>query len=153
MVRYHWSYVHIHAHTEGHICTIIGFCTNLARSRRRSCIICLCKYFVKSFYFVWCEVVRSCQKCSGEGAVLVVPARWAVCPAKVAVRLFIGRRVTGDVNVMAITECWPIRWIPVYGTPVRAIFSCLRQFNSCPSWFVHQWKQKSFGVELILATG
>ena len=43
--------------------------------------------FVKSFYFVWCEVVCSCQECLGEGAVQAVSARWAVSIAKVAVRI------------------------------------------------------------------
>ena len=44
--------------------------------------------FVKSFYFVWCEVIScSCQECLGEGAGKAVPARWAVSPAKVTVRI------------------------------------------------------------------
>ena len=46
--------------------------------------------FVKSFYFVWCEVVSSCQECLGEGPAVAVPARWAVGIAKVAVRISVG---------------------------------------------------------------
>ena len=46
--------------------------------------------FVKSFYFVWCEVVSSCQKCSGEGAAIAVPTRWAVSIAKAAERMSVG---------------------------------------------------------------
>ena len=51
---------------------------------------CILGCFVKSFYFVWCEAVRSCQECLGEGAAVVVSAWWAVSVAKVAVRIAIG---------------------------------------------------------------
>ena len=53
-------------------------------------LILLLVCFVKSFYFVWCELVSSGQECSGEGAAVAVPARWAVSIAKVAVRIAIG---------------------------------------------------------------
>ena len=69
---------------------------------------CILGCFVKGFYFVWCEIVCSCQECSGEGAVGAVPARWAVSPAKVAVRIAIGRRVVGNVNVISTSECRPM---------------------------------------------
>ena len=65
---------------------------------------CILGCFVKSFYFVWCEVVCSCQECSGE--VVAVPStRWAIGVAKVAVRVAIGRRVVGNGNVMSFSEC------------------------------------------------
>ena len=106
--------------------------------------------FVKSFYFVWCEViVCSCQECFGEGAAVAVPTRWAVSMAKVAVRIAIGRRVVVNANVMSSSEYRSIRWATVYWISSWTIFPCLRQFNRCPSWFVHQWKQKGFGVVLV----
>ena len=107
--------------------------------------------FVKNFYFVWCELVSSCQECLGEGAAVAVPARWAVSIAKVAVRIAIGRRVVGNVNVKSFSECRPIGKTKVYGPSVKTISPCLRQFDRCPSWLVHQWKQKRFWVVLIPA--
>ena len=104
--------------------------------------------FVKSFYFVWCELVSSCQECLGEGAG-AVPSRWAVSMAKVAVRIAIGRRVVGNVNVKSSSECRPIVIVSAYGTFVKSIFPGLRQFDRCPSWLVHQWKQKRFWIVLI----
>ena len=112
---------------------------------------CILGCFVKSFYFVWCEVVWSCQECSGEGAAVAVSSRWAVSMAKVAVRIAIGRRVVGNVNVKSSSECRPIVIVSVYGTFVKSIFPGLRQFDRCPSWLVHQWKQKRFWIVLIRA--
>ena len=113
---------------------------------------CILGCFVKSFYFVWCEAVRSCQECSGEGAAVAVSAWWAVSVAKVAVRIAIGWCVVVNVNVISSSECWPMWSMPVYRiTPVRAIFPRLRQFDRCPSWLVHQWKQKRFWVVSIPA--
>ena len=110
--------------------------------------------FVKSFYFVWCEVVSSCQECLGEGPAVAVPARWAVGIAKVAVRISVGWRVVGNANVISSSKYRPIRWATVYGICSSwTIFPCLRQFNRCPSWFVHQWKQKCFGVVLPPTAG
>ena len=111
--------------------------------------------FVKCFYFVWCEVkVCSCQECSGECAAVAVPAWWAVSMAKVALRIAIGWRVVGNVNVMSSSEYRPMRWVRVYRIwSSWTIFPCLRQFNRCPSWSVHQWKQKCFGVVLVLTAG
>ena len=106
--------------------------------------------FVKRFYFVWCEVVCSCQECLGEGAVKAVPARWTVSMAKVAVRIAPGWRVVGNVNVISSSECRPIVWGNVYGIIAGwTISPCLRQFDRCPSWLVHQWKQERFWVVLI----
>ena len=110
---------------------------------------CILGCFVKSFYFVWCEVVWSCQECSGEGAAVAVSSRWAVSMAKVAVRIAIGRRVVGNVNVKSSSECRPIVIVSAYGTFVKSIFPGLRQFDRCPSWLVHQWKQKRFWIVLI----
>ena len=107
--------------------------------------------FVKSFYFVWCEPVSSCQECSGEGAAIAVSARWAVSTAKVAARIAIERRVVGNVNVTSTSECRPMVHVRVYGTFVISIFPGLRQFDRCPSWLVHQWKQKRFWIVLIRA--
>ena len=107
--------------------------------------------FVKNFYFVWCELVSSCQECLGEGAAVAVPARWAVSIAKVAVRIAIGRRVVGNVNVTSTSEWRPTVIGRAYGTFVISIFPGLRQFDRCPSWLVHQWKQKRFWIVLIRA--
>ena len=107
--------------------------------------------FVKSFYFVWCELASSCQECLGEGAAVAVPARWAVSIAKVAARIAVGRRVAGNVNVISSSECRPRVRIKVYGSVVWSIIPCLRQFDRCPSRLVHQWKQKRFWIVLIRA--
>ena len=112
---------------------------------------CILGCFVKSFYFVWCEVAWSCQECSGEGAAEAVPARWAVSIAEVAVRTAIGRRVVGNVNVISTSECRPLVSVNVYGFFEISIFPGLRQFDRCPSWLVHQWKQKRFWIVLIPA--
>ena len=106
--------------------------------------------FVKSFYFVWCEPVSSCQECSGEGATVAVSARWAVSIAQVAVRIAIGRRVAGNVNVIPPSEYRPVVFVNAYGSFVWRV--CLRQFDRCPSWLVHQWKQKRFWIVLISGT-
>ena len=75
--------------------------------------------FVKRFYFVWCEVLCSCQECSGEPVVVAVPAvRWAVGVAKVAVRMAIGRRVVGNVNVTSTSECRPPVSVKVHGVSI-----------------------------------
>ena len=108
--------------------------------------------FVKNFYFVWCEPVSSCQECSGKGAVEAVPVRWAVSMANVAVRISIGPRVVGNVNVISTSECRPIVFVTVYGSFFWSIYPCLRQFDRCPSWLVHQWKQKRFWIVLISGT-
>ena len=107
-----------------------------------------CGCFVKNFYFVWCEPVSSCQECSGEDGAVVVSARWAVSIAKVAVRMAIGRRVVGNVNVMSTSECRPIVFVTVCGSFCWSKFPCLRQLDRCPSWLVHQWKQKRFWIVL-----
>ena len=74
--------------------------------------------------------------------------------AKVAFRIAIGWRVAGNPYVMSSSEYRPIQWARVYGISSSwAIFPCLRQFNRCPSWFVHQWKQKCFGVVLPPTAG
>ena len=113
---------------------------------------CILGCFVKSFYFVWCEVAWSCQECLGEGAAVAVSAWWAVSVAKVAVaRISVGWRVVGNVNVMSFSECRPTVHVRVYGTFVKSIFPGLRQFDRCPSWLVHQWKQKRFWIVLIRA--
>ena len=105
--------------------------------------------FVKSFYFVWCEPVSSCQECSGEGAAVAVPARWAVSIAKLAVRIAIGRRVVGNVNVESTSECRPVVRGNVYGVSIW-ISPCQGQFGRCPSRLVHQWKQKRFWVSWVV---
>ena len=109
--------------------------------------------FVKSFYFVWCEVESSGQECCGEGAAVAVPARWAVSMTKVGVRIAIGWCVVVNVNITSSSEGRSIPWATVYWTSLWTIFPCLRQFNRCPSWFVHQWKQKCFGVVLVPTAG
>ena len=110
--------------------------------------------FVKSFYFVWCELISSCKECVGESAVIAVPARWSVSNAKVAARQYIGWRVIVNEKVISSSECRSIRWGTVaYWMSPWTIFSCLKQFNRCPSWFVHQGKQKCFGVVLVPSAG
>ena len=66
--------------------------------------ICSC-CFVKSFYFVRCEPVSSCQECLGECAAVAVTARWTVGPAKVAVSIAIGWCVVVNANVISASEC------------------------------------------------
>ena len=106
--------------------------------------------FVKCFYFVWSEIVWSCQERLGEGGAVAVSSRWAVGMAKVAVRIGIWWGVVGNVNVMSISKCRPIRWPAVYGICSSwTVFPSLRQFNRCPSWLVYQWKQKGFWVVLV----
>ena len=103
---------------------------------------CILGCFVKSFYFVCSEVGWSCQEWLGEGAAVAVSARWAVSMAKVAVI---------RAHVFSSSECRPIGFATVYGSIVKAISPCLRQFDRCPSWLVHQWEQKRFWVVLIRA--
>ena len=111
-------------------------------------------WLVKGFYFVWSEAVSSCQECFGEGAAVAVPTRCAVSMAKVAVWIATGWSGVQNLNVMSSTEYGSIQWTKTYGIcSARTIFSRLRQFNRCPSWLVHQWKQKGFGVVLILTAG
>ena len=110
--------------------------------------------FVKCFYFVWSEIVWSCQERLGEGGAVAVSSRWAVGMAKVAVRIGIWWGVVGNVNVMSISKCRPIRWPAVYGICSSwTVFPSLRQFNRCPSWLVYQWKQKGFWVVLVPTSG
>ena len=110
--------------------------------------------FVKCFYFVWSELVWSCQECLGEGAAVAVSSRWAVGMAKVAVRTGCGWGVAGNVNVMSCSECRPIWCATVNGIcSIWTIPPSLRQFNRCPSWFVNQWKQKGFWVVLVPPSG
>ena len=67
--------------------------------------------FVECFYFVWCEAVWSCQKCSGEGGAIAVSSRWVVISkAKVTVRIGPEWGVVGQVNVMSCSECRAI-WV------------------------------------------
>ena len=104
--------------------------------------------FVKCFYFIWSKMIitSSCQKCPGEGASIVVPARWTVSMAKVGLGIATGWRVVGNVNVMASSEYRSIRRAVVYGISVRTILPCLRQFHRCPSWLVNQREKKCLGI-------
>ena len=109
--------------------------------------------FVKCFHFIWSKMIitSSCQKCSGEGACVVVPARWAVSIAKVGTGTATGWRVVGNVNVMASSEDRSIIRAVVYGISVRTMLPCLRQFHRCPSWLVYQWENECLGIISILA--
>ena len=111
--------------------------------------------FVKCFHFVWCKIIitSSCQKCLGEGASVVVPARWTVSIAKVGLGIATGWRVVGNVNVMASSEYRSIRRAVVYGISGRTILPCLRQFHRCPSWLVNQREKKCLGIKSSLAAG
>ena len=104
--------------------------------------------FVKCFYFIWSKMIitSSCQKCPGEGASIVVLARWTVSMAKVGLGIATGWRVVGNVNVMASSEYRSIRRAVVYGISVRTILPCLRQFHRCPSWLVNQREKKCLGI-------
>ena len=104
--------------------------------------------FVKCFYFIWSKMIitSSCQKCPGEGASIVVPARWTVSMAKVGLGIATGWRVVGNVNVIASSEYRSIRRAVVYGISVRTILPCLRQFHRCPSWLVNQREKKCLGI-------
>ena len=108
--------------------------------------------FVKCFYFIWSKTIitSSCQKCPGEGACVVVPARWAVSMAKVGIGIATRWIVNG--NVMASTESRSRRRAVVYGVDiVVAIIPCLRQFHRRPSWLVYQREKECLGIISILA--
>ena len=110
--------------------------------------------FVKCFYFIWSKTIitSSCQKCPGEGAWVVIPARWAVSMAKVGIGTATGWRVVGNVNVKASTESRSIRRAVVYGVEiVVTILPCLRQFHRRPSWLVYQREKECLGIISILA--
>ena len=110
--------------------------------------------FVKCFYFIWSKTIitSSCQKCPGEGAWVVIPARWAVSIAKVGMGTASGWRVVGNVNVMASTESRSKRRAVVYGVETVVIIRpCLRQFHRRPSWLVYQREKKCLGIISILA--
>ena len=112
--------------------------------------------FVKCFYFIWSKTIitSSCQKCPGEGAWVVIPARWAVSPAKVGIGIATGWRVVGNANVMASSESRSIIRAVVYGAEiVVTIFPCLRQSHRCPSWLVYQREKECLGTISILAAG
>ena len=102
-------------------------------------LLCSC-CFVKSFYLVRCELVSSCQECVGECAAVAVTARWTVSVAKVAVSIDVGSRVVVNANVISASESWSQYWVTTYGSTVRTVFPCLRQFKRCPSWIVYQWE-------------
>ena len=110
--------------------------------------------FVKCFHFVWCKMIitSSCQKCPGEGAFIVVPAWWAVLPAKVGRGTSTGWRVVDNVKVMASTESRSIRGAVVYGISVMTIVPCLTQFQRRPSWLVNEREKECLGISSILAT-
>ena len=109
--------------------------------------------FVKCFYFIWSKTIitSSCQKCPGEGAWVVIPARWAVSPANVGIGTATGWRVVGNVDVKAMSEGRSMRVAVVYGISVRTILPCLRQFHRCPSWLVYQREKKCLGIISKLA--
>ena len=105
--------------------------------------------FVKCFYFIWSKTIitSSCQKCPGEGASMVVPARWAVSIAKVGIVTATGWRVVDNEYVMASSEYRSIRRAVVYGVGIAVtILPCLRQFHRRPSWFVNQREKKCLGI-------
>ena len=110
--------------------------------------------FVKCFYFIWSKMIISsaCQKCPGEVASIVVPARWAVSMAKVGTGTATRWRIVGNINVIASSENRSIRRAVVYGVGiVRTIPPCLRQFHRCPSRLVYQREKKCLGIISIPA--
>ena len=110
---------------------------------------------VKCFYFIWSKMIitSSCQKCLGEGASIVVPARWAVSIAKVGIGTATGWRVVDNVNVMASSESRSTIRAFVFGISVTTMLPCLRQFHRCPSWLVNQREKKCLGIISVLAAG
>ena len=105
--------------------------------------------FVKCFYFVWSKITitSSCQKCLGEGVSIVVPAWWAVSPAKVGKGTATRWRIVDNINAMASSESRSIRRAVVYGVGIAVtILPCLRQFHRCPSWLVNQREKKCLGI-------
>ena len=110
--------------------------------------------FVKCFYFIWSKMIitSSCQKCPGEGAWVVVPARWAVSIAKVGSGTATRWRIVGNINVMASSENRSMRRAVGYGVSIEVTFlPCLRQFHRCPSWLVYQQEKECLGIISILA--
>ena len=108
--------------------------------------------FVKYVHFVWSKRISSCQKCVSEGVSIVVPAWWAVSPAKVGIGTATGWRVVCNVNVMASSERRSIRRAVLYGISVRTILPCLGQFHRRPSWFVNQREKECVGIISIPVT-
>ena len=110
---------------------------------------------VKCFYFVWSKVISACQKCLGKGASIAVPTRCTVSVTKVRIGIATGWRVVVNVNVMASPEFWSTRQAVVYGVSVITctIWSCLRQFQGCPSRLVSQREKECLGIISILAAG
>ena len=107
---------------------------------------------VKCFYFIWSKTIitSSCQKCPGEGAWVVIPARWAVSIAKVGI--WIATRWIVNGNVMASSESRSIRRAVVYGVDIAVtILPCLRQFHRRPSWLVYQRDKECLGIISIIA--
>ena len=125
-------------------CNILNWLSSLKLNTMPQFLGC----FVKCFYFIWSKIIitSSCQKCPGEGAWVLIPARWAVSIAKVGIGTATGWRVVGNVNVMAPTESRSIRRAVVYGISVRTMLPCLRQFHRCPSRLVYQRENECLGI-------
>ena len=87
-------------------------------------------------------ITLTVQECIGEGALIAVPTWCAVGMAKVSIGTATGRRVVGNVNVMASTESRSIIGAVVNGISVRTILPCLRQFHRRPSWLVNKRENK-----------
>ena len=131
-------------------CNILSWLSSLKLNTMPQFLGC----FVKCFYFIWSKIIitSSCQKRSGEGASMVVPAWWAVSPAKAGIGIATGWRVVGNVNVIASSESRSIRRAVVYGVDiVVTILPCLRQFHRRPSWLVYQREEKCLGIISIPA--
>ena len=130
-------------------CNILNWLSSLKLNTMPQFLGC----FVKCFYFIWSKIIitSSCQKCPGEGAWVLIPARWAVSIAKVGIGTATGWRVVGNVNVMASSESRSIRRAVVYGISVRTMLPCLRQFHRCPSRLVYQRENKCLRIISSLA--
>ena len=128
-------------------CNILNWLSSLKLNTMPQFLGC----FVKCFYFVWSKLKSACQKCPDKGALMVVPAWWAVGIAKVGMGNASGWRVVGNVNVMPSSESRSIIRAVVYGFSVITILPCLRQFHRCQSWLVNQREKECLGIISILA--
>jgi len=110
-------------------------------------------FFVKCFYFVGFEIVRSCQECLDGAVAVAVPAWCGVCVTEVCVGCCAWWRLVGNVKVVSSSKCRPIRWASVYGIRfVAIVYPSLREFHRIPSRLINQWEQEGLWIWPICTT-
>ena len=106
------------------------------------CKVCV----VKRFYFIWIEIIRSCQEWSSKAASIAVAARRTVRVAEIWIRI-VWRGA--DLQVISSSKCRTRRVTVVCGAFVIAVLSCLIELYRRPSWPVYQREQKGLCIVLI----